>query len=151
MKANYLAIDPGHMCGYALFDGKGEIASYGQFSMDKTVLVLTELIEANELKHIIVEDYRNYGHMQQKKWSRNDTSKIIGKIETLAEIHNIPVFLQGAHVKIIGYKWAGLGEAPSNHKISHQFDAVAHGVYFLQQNVIRPVGLSIPSSENKEK
>lgn len=144
---HYLAIDPGHTSGFAIFDSKGEVVDYGQFYMDKVVTELKQLFDQYDFHTVIVEDYRNYGHMQQKKWSRNDTSKIIGKIETLSELNEVKVVLQGAHVKPIGYKWAGLKEAPANHSISHQFDAIAHGVYWLQQNGIRPVGHSIPKEQ----
>lgn len=140
--SSYLAIDPGITSGWAIFDEQGNVLNYGQFKLDEVDDAIPELIH-EKLIAVICEDYRNHGWMQQKKWSRNDTSKIIGRIEAIAALRKVPVHLQPNTVKAIGYKWAGLNEAPSNHSISHQFDAVAHGVYWLQKNNIRPVGKAI--------
>lgn len=139
---SYIAIDPGHTSGWATWDHEGNLQQFGQFNLQE-LGKLNELIHDN-LKHIIVEDYRNHGWTQQKRWSRNETSKIIGRIEALAELRGVSLSLQANTVKSIGYKWAGLGEAPSNHAISHQFDAVAHGTYWLQTNGIIPPGKAIP-------
>ncbi len=145
----YLAIDPGLTSGWAMFDNKGELVEMGQFKYDDGVPTLNRLLGA-KLKVVIIEDYRNHGHMQQKKWSRNETSKLIGKIETLCELHEIKVALQPNTCKPVGYKWAGI-KPPSNHSISHQTDAYAHGVYWLQQNDVRPIGLALRHKLAKEK
>jgi hypothetical protein len=56
----------------------------------------------------------------------------------------VPLTLQPATAKNSGYLWAGLSSAPTNHAISHQYDAVAHGIYWLQVNGIREIGKAIP-------
>ncbi len=140
-KSSYLAIDPGLTSGWATFDDAGNVLDMGQFTMLELMSVLKELIHA-DLKTVIVEDYVNYGWKQQKKWTKNDTSKIIGKIETLCDLHEIPYVLQAAMYRPMGYKYIGMSQ-PKNHSISHQWDAVAHGVYWLQTNGIRPVGKAI--------
>ena len=137
-KSSYLAIDPGLTSGWATFDDAGIIIEMGQFTMAELMTVLKELIHA-DLKTVIVEDYVNYGWKQQKKWTRNDTSKIIGKIETLCELLSIPIVLQAAMHRPVGYMYAGLVQ-PKDHSISHQYDAYAHGVFWLQTNGIRAVG-----------
>lgn len=136
--SSYLAIDPGHTSGWATFNDEGDMLEFGQFKMEKIMDELPELLHEN-LIMVVVEDYRNHGWMQQKKWSRNETSKIIGKIEMLAGMRNVPITLQSNTVKGIGQMWAGI-DPPKNHAISHKFDAVGHGVYYLQSNGIRPVG-----------
>ena len=136
--AKYLAVDPGHTSGWALFDDEGSLIEFGQFTLLE--LEVLDALFTNDLRAAIVEDYRNHGFTQQKKWSRNETSKVIGGIETLGRMHKVPVYLQPNTVKTIGYKWAGLQAQPANHAISHQYDAVAHGVYWLQQNGIRKIG-----------
>lgn len=146
--SSYLALDPGHTTGWATFDDKGNILEMGQFTL-KEVNRLNELIHDN-LKTVIVEDYRNHGFTQQKKWSRNETSKIIGRIEALCEIRNIEVVLQPNTVRGIGYKWMG-SEQPTNHSISHQWDAAAHGVYWLQKNGVRPVGQTLKERGKKSE
>lgn len=139
----YIALDPGETTGWAKFDSQGDITSFGQFNLGEQNQWLNDNI-VEGLKGVIIEDYKNYAHKRQKNWSRNQTSKNIGKIEMLCDLRSVPYYLQPANVKAIGYKWAGLGEAPSNHSISHQFDAVAHGTYWLRQNgILKP---SIPGS-----
>jgi hypothetical protein len=143
---HYVAFDPGLTSGYACFDEKGDAIKMGQFKITALTETLNFLITP-ELKGVICEDYRNHGWMQQKKWSRNETSKIIGKIELMCELRSVPCHLQSNTVKAIGYRWAGLKEAPSNHDISHQYDAVAHGVFWLQQNGVREVGRVLKSND----
>lgn len=137
----YLAIDPGETCGWATFDHEGSLVDMGQFPYNELVKQLKTLCPPS-VTVIIVEDYRNHGWMQQKRWSRNNTSKTIGKIETFAELGELKVVLQPNTVKSIGYMYAGK-EPPSNHSISHQFDAYAHGVFYLQTEGIRPVGKAL--------
>ncbi len=143
----YLAIDPGITSGWAQFDAQGSILAYGQFHIRDATSVLDDLI-TSDLKTVIVEDYKNHPWMRQKNWSRNDTSKLIGGIEMICNLKQVPRVLQPNTVKAIGYKWAGLDEAPTNHSISHQFDAVAHGVYYLQQQGIRPVGKAMMKNDD---
>lgn len=134
----YIALDPGDTTGWAAADAEGNLLEYGQFKLAEQNKWLDAHIRPN-IKEVIVEDYKNYAHKTQKNWSRNQTSKNIGAIEMICELRGVPYYLQMANVKKIGYKFAGLGQAPSNHAISHQFDAVAHLVYRL-----RTTGILIP-------
>lgn len=140
-KYSYLALDPGETTGYAKFDQEGILQEFGQFTQAEQAKWLNDHVPT-ELLGVIVEDYKNYAWQKQKRWSRNQTSKNIGAIEMICELRGVPYFLQPAHVKSIGYKYAGLGEAPTNHSISHQYDAIAHGTYWLRvNNILKP---SIP-------
>jgi hypothetical protein len=145
-KSVYLAIDPGETSGYALFDNEGKELYIGQFTQDKQTEALSTLIHSN-LKEVICEDYRNHGWQQQKRWSRNQTSKNIGAIEILCDLRGIRIELQSNTVKTIGYKWAGMPGPPSNHNISHQYDALAHGVHRLVSLGIRNPSIAIPESD----
>ena len=145
---SYVALDPGETTGWAVFRNDGKPLGMGQFKQSEQTRVLTELLHS-DVKACIVEDYVNYGHKQQKRWSRNQTSKNIGAIELLCELRSVPLVLQGASVKHIGYKWSGLDGPPSNHSISHQFDAYVHGVYWLQQNMVVPVGYFLRASNDQ--
>lgn len=147
----YVALDPGDTTGWAAFDEAGELLCLGQFTNLDQTRALTHLISnAPNLLTVVVEDYRNYKHKTfgygnngQKGGSRNQTSKNIGKIELITEMRDdgVKCVLQGASFKPIGYRWGGLpGGAPSNHAISHCYDAYAHGIYFLQLNGIRKPG-----------
>jgi len=143
--ARYLAIDPGETYGWASFDAKGEVVNMGQFHWHGDIKTLDNLI-GDFIHTVIVEDYKNFGWMQQKKWTKNQTSKNIGKIEAICELKGIKLELQPNTVKSIGYMWAGRA-APKNHSISHQYDAFAHGVYYLQSKGIRSAILSIPPED----
>lgn len=146
-ETSYLAIDPGDTVGFAQFDHSGLLLHYGQFKAAPEYL--RRLVHEG-LKRVIVEDYRNHPNMRQPTWSRNNTSKLIGQIEMICELRNLPkVVLQSNTVLQIGYLWAGLEEKPSNHSISHQFDAVAHGTYWLVRNNIKSVASIIPKELDK--
>ena len=138
---HYLAIDPGETTGWASFNAKGNLLGLGQVSQKELKRFLFDNIPP-ELKGVIVEDYRNHAWNRQKNWSRNQTSKNIGMIEMACELSKVPIHLQSNTVKAIGYKWGGI-EPPTNHSISHQYDAYAHGVYYLQLNGIRPIGKAL--------
>jgi hypothetical protein len=133
--AAYLALDPGETTGWALFDAEGNILKYGQFTQDEQTEWLTDNITSS-LTAVICEDYKNHPWMKQKGWSQNQTSKNIGAIELLCSMRKVPLHLQSNTVKSIGYKYMGMDRAPSNHSISHQFDAAAHGTYWLRVNGI---------------
>ncbi len=135
----YMAFDPGLTTGWARFDENGTIESFGQFKWDERDDALRRFITPN-CKAVIVEDYLNHGWQQQRRWSRNETSKLIGAIEAICNFVGVPVHLQRNTVKAIGYKWAGMDGPPSDHSISHQYDAIAHGTYWLQSNGVRKPG-----------
>lgn len=136
----YLAIDPGETSGWAKFDENGDIMEMGQIKL--SALGEFNLLIHEGLEEVIVEDYRNHGYKAQKRWGRNETSKIIGRIETLCELAGVTCIKQPNTAKPMGYKYMGM-EQPKNHSISHQWDAAAHGVYRLQGTGIRPMGRSM--------
>ena len=134
----YLALDPGETTGWAKFDEDGAVLSMGQYKQADQTKWLTEHL-TSDLLAVICEEYRIYNQKQQKRWSRNQTSKNEGAIQLLSEMRGVPFFLQPANVKAIGYKQSGLGKAPTNHAISHQYDAVAHGTYWLRgRGILKP-------------
>lgn len=153
-RIHYVAFDPGDTTGWAAFDEIGSLVVMGQFGLDAQTQVLTELISNTpNLKAVICEDYRNHGFAgarAQKRWSRNQTSKNIGKIELLTEMRGAVLCLQPNTVKSVGYAWGGLDGPPSNHSISHQYDAYAHGIYWVQRNGIREPGRVIFQQGDKK-
>lgn len=151
--ARYVYFDPGETYGWAAFNGNGEIVAMGQFHYSEDVKTLDSILT----EHVVfvgIEDYRNYANMQgkayhQKNWSRNQTSKNIGKIETICELRGIQFALLQSGNKATGYMMLGLGKAPSNHAISHQYDAAAHGANDLTAHGIRSAISNVPESERK--
>jgi len=141
----YLFIDPGETYGWAGFNGIGQVVAFGQFDYHGDVRVIDNLISPS-IVFVGIEDYRNYSYTQQKRWSRNQTSKNIGKIETVCELKQVPFALIMSGNKTTGYLMLGL-EPPKNHSISHKFDAAAHGANFLTIHGIRDPMMNIPESE----
>lgn len=143
--ARYLFLDPGETYGWASFNAIGEIVGMGQFHYDGDVKTLDNLI-TDHIIFVGIEEYVNYGWKQQKRWSKNQTSKNIGKIETICELKGIPYKRLPSSNKETGYKMMR-SHVPSNHAISHQFDAAAHGVQFLSTHDIRSGLLNIPEED----
>lgn len=143
----YTSIDPGESIGWAAFDSKGDILIFGQFRWED-FLENIELLIPVGLEHCITEDYVNYAHKKQKNWTRNNTSKVIGKIELFCEMRKVPITLQPAMFYETGCAWGGFPspkEMP--HSISHQYAAAGHGVYWLQQNNIREPGRAMRNND----
>lgn len=147
VKSSYLAIDPGETIGWASFNDLGDLITMGQFRFENFNEEMDKLLHS-DLKQVIIEDYVNYGHKQQKRWTRNNTSKIIGKIELLADLRSVSWVRQPANNYGIGAMWGGF-EIPTDHSISHQFVAAAHGIYWLQTNGVREPGRALRQQEGK--
>lgn len=148
--ARYVYFDPGEMYGWAAFNAIGEIVGMGQFHFSDDVKTLDSIIT----EHVVfvgIEDYRNYKFVngkryEQKAWSRNQTSKNIGKIETICELKDIKFELLQSGNKATGYMMMGR-KPPKNHAISHEWDAAAHGFNDLVTHGIRNPIANIPESE----
>lgn len=138
-KNKYLAIDPGFTSGYATFDENGKMTAFGQIANPDDMMDWIEELRP-EPDVIILEDYvirKNVSHAG----SRAPTIQLIGMIKRYAKKKAIKVVLQMSHAKNIGYKFAGLVPT-KNHDQSHQYDAIAHGCYYLQKNGIRESRIS---------
>jgi hypothetical protein len=139
-EAKYLAIDPGDTFGFAKFDSDGNMCSLGQEHEDNFIKWSDENI-TSDLDTVIVEDYKLIPGKKSRgqAWSRMKTSKQIGKIELMCEMRGVKLVLQPNNKYPIGAMWGGF-TIPSNHAISHQYVAAAHGVFYLQQQGIRKPG-----------
>lgn len=129
----YLAIDPGKMNGWALFDTGGYLRDAGQ--TDNLYKFLRKLDPKPEV--IIFEDYVINPRIRQGG-TRPVAAIAIGHLEAYCEDNNIQLVKQYATNKTMGYVWAEIKQA-DDHKDSHQRDAIAHGTYYLIRNRIRPV------------
>ena len=140
----YLFLDPGDskyggVTGWAYFDANGDIHSMGQFHSSVSTGELQTLILPT-LTLVVYEGYINAGYKTSTHaWSKNETSQLIGKIKTLCELVNVKWAEVRNTEMSVGYAWMGM-EQPKNHAISHQWDAVAHGVCWLQKNGINEAG-----------
>lgn len=137
----YLAIDPGDMSGWAHWDAGGNLLAYGQVPEADYNRWLQKELENEHLVKVICENYLNSAYkpisMHVSKRNRsNKTSKKIGALEALCELKDISyVLVPNTNIKI-GSMWSGF-PIPSNHSISHQFVAIAHGTYWLVQNNVK--------------
>ena len=138
----YLAIDPGDTSGWATFDEDGNLIGLGQVKESDFVKEFTDLLTSS-LKHVIIEDYVLFQHramaQTNSRGRKLKTPKMVGKLEMLAELRGVPYTKQESSRYPIGAMWGGF-EIPSNHAISHQYVAAAHGVFWLQSNGIRKPG-----------
>lgn len=135
----FIAIDPGDTTGFAEFDNNGDLLGMGQIEEAHFQDWVLNTIN-DSLRAVIIEDYKILAHKAKAhSWSRVPTIKKIGVIESACLIHGVKSVLQANTVKATGYAWGGIVPA-SNHNVSHQLDAFAHGVYYLQQNGIRKPG-----------
>jgi hypothetical protein len=139
----YLAIDPGDVSGWCKFDAQGGFLKFGQIGQEGFDHWADNEIKHPSLEdrlHVIVEDYKIMGHKAQSHaWSRVPTLQKIGTLTHLCKMRNIPIHFQRNTCKTQGYKWGGVNPTGMPKAISHQWDAFAHGVYFLiNKKIVSP-------------
>lgn len=135
----YLAIDPGDTTGWAGFDECGELVTLGQVSDDEFNTWISEAISP-QMSAVICEDYVIMQHKAMAhSWKPANTSQKIGAIEFVCHRDGINLVKQRNTIKSTGYQWGGL-KKPTDKRIEHQYDAFAHGIYYLQKNGIRYPG-----------
>ena len=124
-----LAIDPGKMNGWAIFDEDGELVEFGQVHEDGLFDWLKT--KTQNLSTIVIEDYILYKKKAMKQ-SGSDmvASRVIGRVEMFASLVGAKLVKQKADILPTAQKLSGY-KMPSDHSISHQFSAINHGIYWL--------------------
>jgi hypothetical protein len=91
----------------------------------------------------VVEDYKVYPQKaQQHVYSDLVTPRVIGRIEAWADMRQVKLVKQGAHLKNIGYKYLGKKPFAKSNKLNHAMDAHAHFTYWaVGNNIIKPEAL----------
>ena len=135
-----IALDPGETTGYAIFV-HGLLKEAGQLKT-KTIPVSVPLLQKffdriatvyPTTKIIVYENYKVYGwKTEDHSWSNLHTSQLLGTIQTLSSIRNVPNFTQMAQVakafctdqKLKEWGYYRKGE-------KHARDAIRHGCYYL--------------------
>lgn len=143
---SYLAIDPGETNGAAVYNSKGGLQALLTIKIDELTEMLQKIRRSckdDPLERIIVEEYRVYPHKAKDHvYSKLNTTRAIGRIESFAEICSIPVSFQGASLKTTGYRYLGKKPKPKSDPGNHAMDAHAHGTYWLVNNgIIDPARL----------
>lgn len=132
-----ICLDPGKTTGWCLFEN-GRLTQTGQLpdcfddkNIDTTGLF--QLFKDINPDFILYEDYKVYGHkLERHTFNPVFTLRLIGAIESYAQINNIPTHKQMAvtaknfvtddKLKQWGFWQSGM---------RHSRDAIRHGCYFL--------------------
>lgn len=132
-----LVFDPGKTTGWSLFEN-GRLTKFGHVeecfddkNIDSTKII--SLCEEIQPDFILYEDYKVYSHkLERHTFSSVFTLRLIGVIETYAQMKNIPTHKQMAttaknfatdeKLKRWGFWQQGM---------KHARDAIRHGCYFL--------------------
>lgn len=128
----YLALDPGHTTGYAVFDDNGNGVENAEVFDRKGVYDLLDRVKPDV---IIMEDWITKQGVALGG-DKLETVRVIGAVEYWAYSHGATVVLQPNTVKSIAYRWAGISK-PKTKALEHKADAYVHGVYYLQKAGIR--------------
>ncbi len=144
----FLAIDPGETTGWATFNLDGYLIDFGQVKgFDGFDEWLEKLSPKPSL--IICEKWVTNPKVPQGG-STQETAQVIGAIRSYSRKNGIDIEWQMARILLVGYKWAGLKPLPkSKHYLSHQYDAIAHGTYYLVNQKIKPTALEIKLTGQK--
>ncbi len=132
-----LCLDPGKTTGWALFE-KGVLTASGQLEdcyddVNVNVIPLVRLVEDIKPDFILYEDYKVYSNkLSSHAYNPVFTVRLLGVIETHAQVHNIPTHKQMATTAknfVTNDKLKQWGMYQRGQK--HARDAVRHGCYFL--------------------
>lgn len=129
----FLALDPGEMTGWVLFNTHGVPMQMGEAHYSKG---LKELLDTWRPDFYVVEQFRvrTKGNNNQKvrrvaEWDIAPAARAIGKIELRAEDFGRPVYFQEPSIMSRSAQLFGL---PLNRK--HKDNAILHGLWWLHQN-----------------
>lgn len=135
----YLAFDPGHTTGYAIFNNEGDIVDWGDL---KGLRELSAFLGTQDRPNgVIYEEYRvrgDRGGISANVGSRLETVQAIGVIKAKCFEWEIEPVEQPAQIKKIAEMWSK-HKPTGSHDKSHKVDAFNHGVYYLVKNKIRSI------------
>lgn len=128
----YLAIDPGKRNGICGYDAR----YYLQFMYSVDEADVIQFLERFEkVEKCILEGYKLYPNKaNQQIYSDMLTSRVIGRVETWAERHDVEIILQGANIKVTGYAWIGEKPPPKSSLKNDPMDAHVHFMYWAVKN-----------------
>ncbi len=129
-----IALDPGETTGVAVFK-EGVLSLVDQIAQrefDLAIKEMASLISTTEPTIAIIEDYKVYSHKADAhKWSKLHTPRLIGGIQALCILHEVPYRMQMASAKsfcnderLKDWRMYQVGKP-------HATDAVRHGLYFI--------------------
>lgn len=124
----YLGIDPGKSNGVCGYDAR----HYVVFMCTVNSLDMIHFLAMfKKVEKCIIEDYLLYpDKAKQQVYSDMETSRVIGRVESWAELHHVEVIKQGASIKATGYKWIGKKALPKSNPLNHELDAHVHFMHW---------------------
>lgn len=124
----YLGIDPGKANGVCGYDAR----HYVVFMCTVNSLDMIHFLAMfKKVEKCIIEDYLLYPNKaNQQVYSDMETSRVIGRVESWAELHHVEVIKQGASIKATGYKWIGKKALPKSNPLNHELDAHVHFMHW---------------------
>lgn len=135
---NLIALDPGETTGYALFE-QGILVEQEQLpthTIFSGIDILRHKFETEKPDIVIYEDFRIYDWKAASlSWNTLHTPRLIGGIQTLCHLNNIPMFTQMAQqpkMFCTDQKLEQWGYYKKGQR--HARDAVRHGCYYLLFN-----------------
>jgi len=125
---NYLAIDPGKANGVCGYDEK----FYLVFMLTIQAADMNLFVhQFDNIKTCIIEDFKLYPNKTRTQhYSDMETSRVIGRVESWAELKDVELVKQGATIKTTAYAWLGEKPLPKHNPKNHMMDAHAHFVYW---------------------
>ena len=128
----YLAIDPGKANGVCGYDAKYYPVFMYTVPADDMVRFL-DLFKTVET--CVVEGFNLYPNKAKDQfYSDMETSRVIGRVESWAELRHVTIVRQGANIKATGYKWVGTKALPKSNPRNHEMDAHIHFMYWAVRN-----------------
>jgi hypothetical protein len=151
-----LAIDPGETVGWAIFDPKTNAKlDGGQDDWPEFLRKLAAGLEIGLLSYtrachgcspfegvteIVQEEFQIYppdvGDGPPPYWDHVIVARVIGAVQILAELADVPVAYQGADIKFDALRAAAAEDfSRPLYENRHENDATMHGTYFLARRV----------------
>lgn len=130
-----LALDPGETTGVAIFQ-QGKLIETSQEStkeIKSALITIAPILNRDGFDAIVIEEYRIYSwKAKDHAWSDLHTSRLIGAVELMCAMHNLPLFKQSAQIakqfctdkKLKEWGYWQRGQV-------HARDAIRHGCYYI--------------------
>lgn len=128
----YLAVDPGKSNGFCGYDDRHHLTF--MFTIPSTNMIRV-LQLFTKVQIIIVENFTLFPHKRtEANYSDMETSRVIGRIESWAELNKVEIIKQGPNVKKTGYQWLGIPSPSKSNPANHELDAHCHFTYWAVKN-----------------
>jgi hypothetical protein len=125
---NYLGIDPGKSNGVCGYDAK----YYLVFMLTIQAEDMIQFLQQFELVDTcVIEDYRIYSGKEEAHINTDvETLRVIGRVESWAEINKVKLVKQGASIKKNAYAWIGVTPPKKSDPRNHMADANVHFMHW---------------------